>query len=202
MVNIAYYCSKYDLLINLYPTSCFQPISFETDTFKTGGSPGIWTQDLTHSNSWSPIARHACDAARWAFPCPYRPTSDNVVGTIFFMLYSEIWWDLVVLGLRYHQSGWLWTIFQLLSVRRILDEMFLILKFSYQTLWHDYLIVKFFVQRQYGGIEKLSKVTPFDGIYFEYRQLNKIMAYLTFHKLLILVHGSGLEIRGVLRESI
>ncbi len=25
--------------LNPYPTSCFQPISFETDTFKNGGSP-------------------------------------------------------------------------------------------------------------------------------------------------------------------
>ncbi len=41
-----------------------------------------------------------------------------------------------------------------------LDEMFLIVKFSHQSLWHDYLIVKFFVQRQYKGVGKLSKVAP------------------------------------------
>ncbi len=41
-------------------------------------------------NPWSPVARHACDAARPAFLYPYRPTVDDVVGlrTIFFMLYS------------------------------------------------------------------------------------------------------------------
>ncbi len=30
--------------------------------------------------------------------------------------------------------------------KEFLDEMFLIVKFSYQSLWHDYFIVKFFVQ--------------------------------------------------------
>ena len=48
--------------------------------------------------------------------------------------------------------------------KEFLDEMFLIVKFSYQSLWHDYFIVKFFVQRQYGDVEKLSKAAPLSKV--------------------------------------
>ena len=44
------------------------------------------------------------------------------------------------------------------------DEIFLIVQFSYQSLWLDYLIVKFFVQTQYRGVERLSKVTPLSKV--------------------------------------
>ncbi len=47
--------------------------------------------------------------------------------------------------------------------KEFIDKMFLIAKFVCQSLWHDYLTVKFFVQRQYRGFEKLSKVIPVDG---------------------------------------
>ncbi len=63
----------------------------------------------------------------------------------------------------YRQHGQHCTAVGLLD--EFLDEMFLILWSS----WHDYLIVKFFVQRQYRDAEKLSKVTllskvaPVDG---------------------------------------
>ncbi len=56
--------------------------------FPLGVEPGT-----SHTpNLWSPIARHTCNTARPAFPYPYRPTGDDVVGltTIFFMLYSEL----------------------------------------------------------------------------------------------------------------
>ena len=39
-------------------------------------------------------------------------------------------------------------------------KRFLTVKFGYQSLRHDYLIVKFFVQRQYRDVENLSKVAP------------------------------------------
>ncbi len=43
--------------------------------------------------------------------------------------------------------------------------MFLIVKFSYQPLlWHDYFIVKFFVQSQYRDDEKLSQVAPLSKV--------------------------------------
>ncbi len=45
--------------------------------------PGIWTcWPLSHliiPNLWSPIVHHACDAARQAFPYPYRPTGDDIM---------------------------------------------------------------------------------------------------------------------------
>ena len=55
-------------------------------------------------------------------------------------------------------------------VQRFLDEMFLIAKFSYQSLCHGNLIVKFFVQRQkidfdqFSEVAPLSKVAPFDDM--------------------------------------
>ncbi len=58
---------------------------------KRGVPPGFEPLISRTPNPSSPIARHACDAARPAFPYLYRPTVDDVVGlrTIFFMLYSE-----------------------------------------------------------------------------------------------------------------
>ncbi len=70
-------CLAY-LIWNLTPSKMEVPPEFERGTSRT-------------PNPWSPIARHTYDAARPAFPFPYRPTGDDVVGlgTIFFMLYSE-----------------------------------------------------------------------------------------------------------------
>ncbi len=58
---------------------------------KEGFPPGFEPVSSHTPNLWSPIARHACDAARPAFLYPYRPSGDDVagLGTIFFMLYSE-----------------------------------------------------------------------------------------------------------------
>ncbi len=48
----------------------------------------IWTQDLPHPK---PVITHSTphlhDAARPAFPYPYRPTGDDAVETNFFMLF-------------------------------------------------------------------------------------------------------------------
>ena len=49
-------------------------ISFETDAYKKGGSPGFEPLISRTPNPWSPVARHACDTARPAFPYLYRPT--------------------------------------------------------------------------------------------------------------------------------
>ncbi len=67
------------LIWNLHLQKWGFPSEFEPRTSRT-------------PNLWSPVARHACDAARPAFPYPYRPTGDDVVWlkTIFFMLYSEL----------------------------------------------------------------------------------------------------------------
>ncbi len=44
--------------------------------------------------------------------------------------------------------------------KEFLDEMFLIVRFSYQSLWHDYLIVKFFVPRDNTEMLKNCSKSP------------------------------------------
>ncbi len=69
-------------LIRYWHLKKWIPLEFEPMTSRT---PNLW------SPPGLPIARHDCDAARPAFPYPYRPTSDDIVRlrTIFFMLYSD-----------------------------------------------------------------------------------------------------------------
>ncbi len=67
----------------------------------------------------------------------------------------------------YRQLGWLWTAGRLWTFFQHLYCLCTKNCASVSNLYsHDYLIVKFFVQRQYRGIEKLSKVAQLTVLFF------------------------------------